>query len=185
MLIANQCRSKFWRWSWCQSIPINAHQFLSILIHRNWEELIGIYRHWETFRINAMILIGIDRHWALIGGVLCLVKCNLLPYCHAVKLIRVSIKDLFFLFSAWHDDLKQPYMHTCLRYRHPTLMTVANCSYSRLDEWFYHSTTVSMILWRNKNFLRQALCLDLGHFSPFLGHLGGPGHGFWPFLAYY
>ncbi len=55
---ADQCRSKFWHWSQCRSID------------RHWSALIGNDRHWETFRINAMILIGIDRHWALTGGVL-------------------------------------------------------------------------------------------------------------------
>ncbi len=63
-----------------RSMPINPYQFRSILgsvhypaligIERNWLALISNYRHWEAFRINAMILVGIDRHWALIGWVL-------------------------------------------------------------------------------------------------------------------
>ncbi len=47
--------------SQCRSLPINADQFPSI--DRHLSELIYI-------GINARILIGIDWHWALIGGVL-------------------------------------------------------------------------------------------------------------------
>ncbi len=42
---ADQCRSKFWHWSRCRSIPTNAD------------------RHLKAFRINAMILNGVDQHW--------------------------------------------------------------------------------------------------------------------------
>ncbi len=50
----DQCRSKFWHWSQCRSVPINSD--------------------WEEFWINARILIDMDRHWALIEGVLLLQK---------------------------------------------------------------------------------------------------------------
>ena len=35
----------------CRSIPINSNQFCND-------------RHWEAFRINAMTLIAIERHWS-------------------------------------------------------------------------------------------------------------------------
>ncbi len=76
--------------SQCWSMPINARssrvvmygQFLLMFywtldpaligIERNWSELMGKDWHWKTSQINVMILIGIDRHWALIEGVLSL-----------------------------------------------------------------------------------------------------------------
>ncbi len=58
---ANQCRSKSWQWS---KTLLNANQCWSI--YRNWLEMIDI-------GINARILIGIDRHWALIEGVLLII----------------------------------------------------------------------------------------------------------------
>ena len=86
---ANQCRSKLWQWSRCWSIQINADinsdkcqikqnwsgidwhwQFLLIFCWCLDSALIGIDRHWGALWINAMILIGIDRHLALIEGVL-------------------------------------------------------------------------------------------------------------------
>ena len=66
---ANQCRS--------MQIKILASIPMSI----NSDQLIGIDRHWETFRINTMILTGIG-HWP---RELCRVKlgtnkCLLLPH---------------------------------------------------------------------------------------------------------
>ncbi len=58
----DQCWSKFWHWSQCRSIPPNSS-------------------HWEEFWINSVIiiiiLIAIDRHWALIEGVLIIRECQL------------------------------------------------------------------------------------------------------------
>ena len=54
----------------CRSMSIKILALVPMSINRNWSASIGINRHWETFRINAMILIVIDWHWALIGGVM-------------------------------------------------------------------------------------------------------------------
>ncbi len=64
----NQCWSKLWNFSQYWSIQFNADQFLSMLINeeRNWSALIAIERNFRS--ITA--LISIDRHWALIEGVL-------------------------------------------------------------------------------------------------------------------
>ena len=48
-------------------MSIIADQFFSMSIIANWEELIGNDPHWEVFRINAWILIGIGRHWSALG----------------------------------------------------------------------------------------------------------------------
>ncbi len=67
-----------------RSMPINSDQFLSMPINgdqcqikqnwsalrgidQNWSALRGNDRHWEAFRINAMILMGIDGHWSALG----------------------------------------------------------------------------------------------------------------------
>ena len=50
-----QCRSKFWHWSQCRSIPINADRFLS--------ESIGIERRFESMPWFWLALIGIG-HWS-------------------------------------------------------------------------------------------------------------------------
>ncbi len=68
----DQCRSKFWYWSQCRSIPINADQFRSIPINwlRGHIPVIGIERHFGSMPWFWSALIDIDRHWAMIKGVL-------------------------------------------------------------------------------------------------------------------
>ena len=65
--------------SQCLSIPPNA-------------ELIDIDQHWSALidiGINARILIGIDRHWALIGTVLSIYACtSILELCHTYQTER-------------------------------------------------------------------------------------------------
>ncbi len=51
---ANQCWSKFWHWSQCRSIPINADQCRS---------MIGIERHFGSMPWFWSALIGIG-HWS-------------------------------------------------------------------------------------------------------------------------
>ncbi len=59
-LINAQC------WPTNSGIDLNVNQFQSMQINA----MIGNDRHWEPFRINAIILIGIDRHRTLIEWVL-------------------------------------------------------------------------------------------------------------------
>ncbi len=77
---AYQCRAKFWQWSQCLSIPLNARSsridpvmFYWCLdpalrgIDQNWSTLIGIKRHFGLMPWFWSALIGIDRHWATLG----------------------------------------------------------------------------------------------------------------------
>ncbi len=69
---ADKCRSKFWPWSQCLSILINADQCRSIPTNSSQcrSALRDIERHFGSMPCFWSALIGIDRHWALIGGVL-------------------------------------------------------------------------------------------------------------------
>ncbi len=56
---------------------INAHADQNCCIDTNVDQFRSIPLNAEVFRINAMILIGIDCHWALIEGVLTVVTSKL------------------------------------------------------------------------------------------------------------
>ncbi len=61
----------------CWSIALNSNQCFTDVLIWHWSALRGMDlnrsalicndRHWDAFRINAMILIGIDRHWLALG----------------------------------------------------------------------------------------------------------------------
>ncbi len=65
---ADKCRSKFWHWSQCRSIPIDSSQLIGI--DRHWSAMIGIERHFGSMPWFWSALVGIDQHWTLIEGVL-------------------------------------------------------------------------------------------------------------------
>ncbi len=60
---ADQCRTKFWHWFQCQSIPINADQFLSILIN-GYAVLLPLGMYWQFLLMFYWCLYGIDCHWS-------------------------------------------------------------------------------------------------------------------------
>ncbi len=70
---ASQCRSLPTNSIHCRSMPDQGIRKTLFCIDRHWSYLIVIDPHWSaliSIGINVIILIGIDRHWALIEGVL-------------------------------------------------------------------------------------------------------------------
>ncbi len=119
-----------------RSIPINADQSALRGIDRNWSALIGNDQHWEAFRINAMILIGIDRHWALIGGVLLVTNVNnsIFPGGQLGLWVGISMVTLFELLALISNIFQYIFLMICKQKKNAPDKTIRSngsaCLYS-------------------------------------------------------
>ncbi len=132
----------------CQSNCLNTWSLLRS-IEKIWSALITIDLYWEVFWINARILIGIDRHWALIGGVLWSagrqdVFESIFAYCMVSSYASLSVSHAVRL-SGLYQNSDWTIIHTLeSNFRWEANQT--NCSSFLLEiSWQFLCITISFI----------------------------------------